>query len=361
MEKPREQKTTRSTLPTQVTSQKENSLIMKGPYVFARLSPAKPTVVYDTYWRFAAERQAIFFRRLSGLSAPWTEDKILQIYKFTNAYRAADRVSQYLIRNVIHKGEQTPNEVCFRILLFKIFNRIQTWELLNQELGNISYAQYSFRLYDSILTRAMARGAKIYSAAYIMPSGGSCSPYSKKHSMHLELIHRMIKDDLPSQLANTRSMRRAFELLVSYPTIGNFLGYQLVTDFNYSNLTDFSEMEFVTPGPGASDGVHKCFTNLGGLNEAELIKIVADRQDAEFERLGLQFHSLWGRRLQLIDCQNLFCEVSKYARLRHPNIKGITTRTRIKQRFRPGQPMKYFFPPKWGLNRKIATSDPKMG
>ena len=134
---------------------------MKGPYVFSRLSPAKPTVVYDTYWRFAAERQAIFFRRLSGLSAPWTKDKILQAYKFTNTYRAADRVSQYLIRNVIYKGEQTPNEVCFRILLFKIFNRIQTWELLNQELGNISYAQYSFRWYDSILTKAMARGEAI--------------------------------------------------------------------------------------------------------------------------------------------------------------------------------------------------------
>ena len=333
---------------------------MKGPYVFSRLSPAKPTVVYDTYWRFAAERQAIFFRRLSGLSAPWTKDKILQAYKFTNTYRAADRVSQYLIRNVIYKGEQTPNEVCFRILLFKIFNRIQTWELLNQELGNISYAQYSFRWYDSILTKAMARGAKIYSAAYIMPSGRNRSPYGKKHSMHLELIHRMIKDDLPSQLTDTRSMRRAFELLVSYPTIGNFLGYQFVTDLNYSNLTDFSEMDFVIPGPGASDGIHKCFTDLGGLNEAELIKVVADRQDAEFERLGLKFHSLWGRPLQLIDCQNLFCEVGKYARLRHPNIKGISMRTRIKQRFSPSQPMKYFFPPKWGLNNKIATSGHKM-
>ena len=28
---------------------------------FSSLAPAKPTIVYDTYWRFAAERQAIFF------------------------------------------------------------------------------------------------------------------------------------------------------------------------------------------------------------------------------------------------------------------------------------------------------------
>ena len=48
-----------------------------------------------TFWRFAAERQAIFFRRFHGEPCPWTDDTILQEHKFTNAYRASDRVSQY--------------------------------------------------------------------------------------------------------------------------------------------------------------------------------------------------------------------------------------------------------------------------
>lgn len=329
-----------------------------GPYVFSKLSPTKPTVAYDTYWRFAAERQAIFFRRLSGASQPWTKDTTLQTYKFTNAYRAADRVSQYLIRHVLYEGDQSPNELFFRVLLFKTFNRIQTWELITKEVGIVSYAQYSFRRYDSTLSRALARGEKIYSAAYIMPSGGSRSPYCRKHQMHLDLINRMIKDDLPARLADTKSMRKAFELFVSYPTIGSFLGYQYVTDLNYSNLTNFSEMEFVTPGPGALDGIHKCFASLGGLNESEIIKAATDRQDAEFDRLGLKFQSLWGRPLQLIDCQNLFCEVSKYARIHHPDIKGLSKRLRIKQRFSPAQTMKYFFPPKWNLNVEIPASAP---
>ena len=72
-----------------------------APLVHVKLAPALPTVAYDTYWRFAAERQAIFFRRFAGAPAPWTDDPILQRYKFTNAYRASDRVSQYLIREVI--------------------------------------------------------------------------------------------------------------------------------------------------------------------------------------------------------------------------------------------------------------------
>jgi len=150
-------------------------------------------------------------------------------------------------------------------------------------------------------------------------------------------------------------MREAFELLLSYPMIGDFLSYQYVTDLNYSSLTSFGEMEFVVPGPGARDGIRKCFTNLGGLNEADIIKMIADRQDIEFDRLGLDFQSLWGRPLQLIDCQNLFCEVDKYARYVHPEVVGITGRTRIKQIFRSTpSPIDYWYPPKWGLNEVIA-------
>jgi hypothetical protein len=67
--------------------------------------------------------------------------------------------------------------------------------------------------------------------------------------------------------------------------------------------------------------------------------------------LRLRFGGLHGRPLQLIDCQNLFCEVDKYARVAHPPILGYSGRTRIKQRFRPvDQPVTAWFPPKWGIS-----------
>ncbi len=79
--------------------------------VFTTLSPARPTVVYDTLWQFAAERQGVFFRKLEGCPPPWTQDPIMARHKFTNAYRASDRVSQYLIRHVIYEGDQSPGDV----------------------------------------------------------------------------------------------------------------------------------------------------------------------------------------------------------------------------------------------------------
>lgn len=329
----------------------------KAPFTFTALAPARPTVVYETFWRFAAERQEIFFRKIEGQLAPWTDDQILAQHKFTNAYRASDRVSQYLIRNVIYEGDQSPEEVFFRTILFKLFNKIETWEMLQGRLDEISRATYSFQNYDKVLSEALAVGTRIYSAAYMMPSGRSSFGHAHKHRNHLKLLERMMADEAPQKVAEAPSMARAFDLLRSYPTIGDFLAYQFVTDLNYSELTDFSEMDFVVPGPGALDGVRKCFEDQGGLNDAEIIRLVTESQEREFERLGLKFRTLGGRRLQLIDCQNLFCEVSKYARVKHPEVKGVTKRSRIKQRYRPSvDPIEYWFPPKWGINGKLTLS-----
>lgn len=319
--------------------------------------PTKTTPVFDTYWRFAAERQSIFFNRISRKMEEPTTDEILKTYKFTNAFRASDRVSQYLIRHVIYEGEQCPEELFFRIILFKTFNKIETWKLLKSRLGEITYREYSFNRYDEVLFESLQRRHSIYSAAYIMPSGVRSFGEAYKHRNHLRLIEKMMQDSLPARVCDTKSMQHVFELLRSYPMIGDFLAYQYAIDLNYSELTDFSEMSFVVPGPGAKDGIRKCFSDFGGLSEVDLIKCMADRQDTEFHRLGINFQNLWGRPLQLIDCQNLFCEVDKYARIAHPDIMGITGRTKIKQKFRPkSEPIDFFYPPKWGINKAVERT-----
>ncbi len=318
---------------------------------FSFLRPLKPTLLFTAFWRFAAERQRVFWRRVAGLPPPWTTDPVLAAYKFTNAYRASDRVSQYLIRSVIYEGSQEPREIFFRTLLFKLFNRVETWTLLQREAGPLSTDGFCVDRYDRVLTAAMVRGASIYSGAYIMPSGGKGAPYARKHRMHLELLARMLRDELPERIAGMPAMAQAFVALRAYPTIGDFLAFQYVTDLNYSTLTNFSETEFVVPGPGALSGLRKCFADTGRLTDAEAIRLVQERQQECFAAVGVTFSSLWGRELQLIDIQNLFCEIDKYARVAYPQFTGTDGRIRIKQRFEPSAAMlPLWYPPKWGVN-----------
>lgn len=320
--------------------------------------PWRPTEAFDTYWRLAYERQEIFFRRHAKVEPPYTDDQILYKYKFTNAYRASDRVSQYLIREVIYSGDYSPEDILFRILLFKIFNRISTWQRIQSELGEVCWRKFNFDTYDRVLSTILSNGKPIYSAAYMMASGRSRFGHERKHRNHLRLIEMVLAEGFAGELARCRSMQQVFGLLRGFPTIGDFLAYQYAIDINYSLLTDFSESEFVCPGPGARDGIRKCFSDFGGLSEPELIRVMADRQESDFERLGLDFKNLWGRRLQLIDCQNLFCETDKYSRVAHPDIQGLSGRQRIKQKFsRTGPLPEPLYPPKWGINEEVKKGE----
>jgi hypothetical protein len=316
----------------------------------------EPTPVFDTYWRFAAARQALYDARLRGQAPPWTGDPILSAHRFTNCYRAADRVSQFLITHVTYHGDQSWREVFFRTLLFKIFNRISTWRLLTRELREVTWSGYDFGRLNVILQTGLDAGDRLYSAAYIMPPPRLGE--ARKHANHLRLIELMMSDGAPEKVAGAASMKEAFKILAGYPGIGAFLAYQYLIDLNYAVGLDFSEMDFVVPGPGARDGIRKCFGPAASGIEADVIRYMADVQEAQFARLGLDFDGLRGRRLQLIDCQNLFCEVDKYARAAHPEIAGISGRTRIKQAYRRDTaPMTAWFPPKWGLNGTVPPDD----
>jgi hypothetical protein len=309
-----------------------------------------PTAVFDTYWRFAAARQHVYESRLAGKPQPWTEDAILMQHRFTNCFRAADRVSQVLIADVIYSGPAAWEEIFFRTMLFKVFNKQSTWRLLSAALGEISWETYGYRRYDDVLSKAFAKNERLYSAAYIVPPPALGA--DRKHRNHLRLLEMMMTSGAPERVLTAPSMRQAYDVLLGYPAIGPFLAYQYLIDLNYAAEMPFSESDFVVPGPGARDGIRKCFGPAADGIEAEVIRYMADTQADHFARLGLSFAGLRGRPLQLIDCQNLFCEVDKYARVAHPDVQGRSGRSRIKQTYRRDpEPLTAWFPPKWGLNR----------
>ncbi|MFN7854232.1 MAG: nucleotide kinase domain-containing protein [Dolichospermum sp.] len=314
--------------------------------------------IFDTYWRFAAMRQEVFFNKLKNVRPPWTSDPILNTYKFCNAYRVSDRVSQYLIKNVIYDENRSQNEeeVLFRILLFKIFNKIETWEYLESKIGDyITLSNFDLEGYSNILQEAMNIGYVIYTSAYM-----SCASkefgYDKKHQNHLALIDKMVvKDRVINRIVKAKSLEEIFHILESYPLLGKFMAYQLATDINYSEVINFDENSFTIAGPGAERGIDKCFIDTKGKSYADIIYWMTENQENQFQRLGLNFKSLWGRPLQAIDCQNLFCETDKYCRAAFPNLKS--NRKKIKAKFTATpQPIDYFYPPKWCINDQVQET-----
>jgi hypothetical protein len=320
------------------------------------VEPSRRSAVYDAYWRLAAQRQRIFHRRLAGMPGPWTDDPILKRFKFCNAYRASDRVSQYLIREVMYspRGAAMKAEDTFlRVVLFRLFSKEATWEALEAATGGVSRATFDTAKLGSLLD-GLRRRQSIYTGAFILCAHDAYGQPTK-HRNHLALVKDMFRRGrLGSSLGKAGSLRAVYEALLAWPLIGPFMAYQLAIDLNYTEHLSFSEDEFTVAGPGAMRGLKKVFSDFGDQPPAQLILRVVDRQEEEFARLGLEWQDLFGRRLHAIDCQGLFCETDKYARMAFPELKS--SRVRIKARFSPTpRSLELFYPPKWQINDRIPA------
>lgn len=309
--------------------------------------------VYELYWQFAAARQHIFEARLRGEPGPWSKDPILNEFKFCNVFRAADRVSQYMIKDVAYRqDDSTPEDRLFQITAFRTFSHIPTWETLTRILGRSPrIADLASGAFEAALDQAKEENGKLYTHAFILCANDAYKRGIKHHN-HVELFKDMfIKQELGRKLLEAKSLREIYELLHGFPLMGDFMSYQTAIDLNYSSYINFSENDFTQPGPGAIRGIKKVFADLGDYTPAEVIMWMVENQEKECQRLGLEFHGLFGRPIMAIDAQGLFCETDKYCREALPGL--ASARKKIKAHFREDrqrQPIDYFFPPKWGLD-----------
>jgi len=307
--------------------------------------------VHRAYWHLACERQGIFERRLAGKPPPWTRDAILGCYRFTNPWRASDRVSQFLIREVIYTPQpMRAEDQITRIVLFRLLSRPATWRALEQRHGPITGATLRGQRLATSLDQ-LRREGPIYTSAFILCANKAYG-FDQKHRNHIALVREMLRGGrLSRALARARSLRSVYEALGAFPLIGPFMAYQLAIDLNYSELIDFCEDEFTVPGPGAERGIRKIFPDASRHEMPRLIHGMVDEQEQACASLELVLPRLAAhRRLHAIDCQNLFCELDKYARVAFPDI--TSNRTRIKARFEPSPEAlpEPFYPPKWGIN-----------
>lgn len=313
-------------------------------------APQPRAEVFDIFWRFTAERQRIYEQRVAGTPGPWTEDRILREYKFCNVFRAADRVSQALINEVIYVDDTTAAEdLAFQIVLFRTFSNIATWRSLVTQLGRKPIVDdVRGNDLEEALNAVRDANGRLYTGAFILCATDAYGR-SVKHLNHVELFRDMfVHRALQGRILGATSLRQMYDDLHEFPLMGDFMSYQVAIDLNYSELTEFSENDFTQPGPGALRGIKKVFENTGDYSPSDLIHWMVDRQDEEFATRGLAFNGLFGRALQAIDVQNLFCETDKYCREALPDLKSA--RSRIKAKFAPSSAaLEAKFPPKWNV------------
>jgi len=180
-------------------------------------APVVREEIYRTYWAFAAERQRIFEARLVGAAAPWTEDPILGSYRFCNAFRAADRVSQHLIQHAAYgDADADADDLFLRVVMHHLFCRPATWDLLEGQLDGIDAASFDPDTYDAILRSALDNGQRIYTSAFILCATRAYG-FARKHRNHLALLEAMLADGVPDRVARGKAWKRSIASCANGP------------------------------------------------------------------------------------------------------------------------------------------------
>lgn len=233
------------------------------------------------YW--IRERHNIWLKKeIEELPFPWSEDPIFQTWKFVNYDRNKDKVTKYLYENIWAKIND-PEILLYNVILHRQFSKLET----SQWLGIVK------RHSDKKIDRLYDRG--------VTPSTGAfMRAIAKEHFMkgfrytwkNRKIVHKIIENN---------SLKYAYNEIVKIPSIGGFMGFQIVADLSTTILKDAIDFnEFIVLGPGAKRGLE-----LLGLDENIInIKILMDETNKSLKEYGLE--------LNLFDIEHSLCEFTKY-------------------------------------------------
>jgi hypothetical protein len=252
------------------------------------------------YW--IKEREAIRLRRKKGLPRPWTEDKILQTYRFCNVRRMDDAVSQWLLKNWYQPNYNHPH-MLIACTLARHFNFPST-------LSEIGFPkQWQPDEVENKVRILKRKGQKVFNSAYMI-RGIDGVP---KETM---VVRNVIIPILESGYeVDTNSMENSVVGLCEFWGISDFLAGQIVADMRWAVKGKWRDKKYWAPmGPGSKRGMNRL------LDKNPKAPINHDRFQESLERVINtcieKLPSSLTNRLEAIDYQNCLCEFDKYERVR---------------------------------------------
>lgn len=265
-------------------------------------------------WDWIAERHRIYLKKAAGEPPPWTDDEVLQKYRFCNVFRELDKVTVWLREN--WREPYADNE---HLWIAMCLARQINWPDTLAEIGFPEHG-YDAHAVQRVLEARKARGEKVYTGAYMIsaPAGpykGMSKPEYTAHVVVGEVwrardeFHRMFENGRQPTLQEVHSWLRKFR------GWGDFMAYEVVTDLRHTrylrNAPDINT--WAVAGPGAIRGLNR-------LHGRPLNKQISQRQALEEMRelLELSKDNLpdFVPPLELRDIEHSLCETDKWLRVK---------------------------------------------
>lgn len=264
------------------------------------------------------ERESIRLRRLAGLPREqWTQDPIMASYSFTNVKRHHDRVTMGLIESFYREDRQRHDatrwedslELCrvslLNCVLARFFGLVSTMRAIGWSDGWSSQRADQIIAITSLI---QARGEKVFTGSYIVPSGGSSAPKYETVCTVAGLVWGHAAHVLDTNRWEDMSAR-----LCQCWGVGPFMSKEILLDYILCTGWVPADWSTWTPvGPGGKRGAMRIRDGHkeGAMGKDEALDVIR-----EIYSMRDQF---WPRdfvTLDLTDIQFQLCEFDKRSRV----------------------------------------------
>lgn len=265
---------------------------------------------YAPLWYWVREREVARRRKEGGKPWPWTEDEILQSYRFCNVRREDDRVTVW-IRKSIRQAFAGHPMLWLMLCIARQINWPETLLELITEDAWPSNPRFEPQLMTAVLNARKARGDKIYTGAYMISA-----PPAKGADKQAYIAENVIgalwrrREHFPNLHV---TMRRVHEWITASNGWGPFMAYQAVVDMRFTPILGDApdRSTWAAAGPGTIRGLNR-------LHGRPVATSLSQRQALlEMQAIYRTVEAETGVAMDFSDVPNILCETDKYLRVKN--------------------------------------------
>lgn len=280
---------------------------------FNRPKPGKACLDDVLYWVW--EREIIRMRKVANAEPPYTSDPILSKYRFCNVRRRDDRMSQWIMNNMLTPYTYNDGEDMWFVAAIA---RYVNWPpslaaLLVNGVIPEDATKFDPDVFVSVMDDLKEQGLKVWGSAYVIYPGRETG-VGKAETVARKFLLPMAKKAVEIREAVTKnSVEHLVTTLSQFYGCSTFTAGQITSDLTYypQELGGAVDLYSWAPiGPGSSSGLNILLGRPITASwkqehfNSELVKVWKEVT----EQLDLD-------NFTLHDQQNVFCEMSKYWRV----------------------------------------------
>lgn len=214
------------------------------PLKTAAVKKLKPL---DCLLYFIREREAVRLKKEAGKPAPWTDDEILQRYRFCNVRRMDDKVSRWLLDNWYTPYKDHPNMLAAAVLA-RHFNLPITLKAIQPYVFTEGKPDWGW-----MKTKVRSLSRPIFNAAYVVHGIGTVD----KTEMVVDRVAKpLFESSKEARIVYTDSMEKTHSTLSCFWGMGSFMAGQVVADLRWAVSGTWADRnEWAPVGPGSARGL----------------------------------------------------------------------------------------------------------